>query len=220
MAIGDRIKAWRNALGLTQGEFAKRAGISKATLVGYEVGQRKPGTDALAALAGTGMNMTWLLTGKGEMLPKPCPAPDAGAAQSVEPGPEICRGVPLISWVQAGRWTEIVEGFDPGGTETWLPSPRKLSKKAFALRVRGISMEPRFQDGDIIFVDPEITPVHGKFVVARLGMENEATFKQLVEGDGRKFLRALNPDWPGPRLLPLDEDATIVGVVVGKYVGV
>jgi transcriptional regulator with XRE-family HTH domain len=73
MKINARIKAWRQALGLTQEEFAKRAGISKATLVGYEVGQRKPGAEALAAIARTGVNMTWLLTGEGEMLPRASP---------------------------------------------------------------------------------------------------------------------------------------------------
>ncbi len=52
---------------MTQDEFAKASGISKATLVGYEVGQRKPGYDALAAIAETGCNINWLLTGKGEM---------------------------------------------------------------------------------------------------------------------------------------------------------
>ncbi|RPE72510.1 helix-turn-helix protein [Tibeticola sediminis] len=74
--IADRIKAWRHALGLTQDEFSRRSGISKATLVGYEVGQRKPGSDALAAIARTGVDMRWLLTGEGEMLPKPAPDKD------------------------------------------------------------------------------------------------------------------------------------------------
>ena len=69
MELNDRIKAWRHALGLTQDEFARKAGMSKASLVGYEVGQRKPGSEALAAIARTGANMTWLLTGEGEMLP-------------------------------------------------------------------------------------------------------------------------------------------------------
>lgn len=61
------IKAWRHSLGMTQDEFAKASGIPKATLVGYEVGQRKPGYEALAAIAETGCNISWLLTGKGEM---------------------------------------------------------------------------------------------------------------------------------------------------------
>lgn len=67
--MADRIKSWRAALGLTQAEFAQRAGMPKASLIGYEVGQRKPGADALAAIAKTGVNVTWLLTGEGDMLP-------------------------------------------------------------------------------------------------------------------------------------------------------
>jgi transcriptional regulator with XRE-family HTH domain len=73
MELHERIKHWRHTLGLTQDEFAKLAGMSKATLVGYEVGQRKPGADALAAIARTGVNMNWLLTGEGEMLPREVP---------------------------------------------------------------------------------------------------------------------------------------------------
>jgi transcriptional regulator with XRE-family HTH domain len=67
--LAQRIKAWRHALGLTQDEFARRAGIPKRTLVGYENSEREPGSSALAAIAKTGVNMTWLLTGEGEMLP-------------------------------------------------------------------------------------------------------------------------------------------------------
>lgn len=81
MSIGERIKTWRHALGLTQDEFARRAGMSKATLVGYEVGQRKPGADALAAIAKTGVNMTWLLTGEGEMLPETRVSAEENASQ-------------------------------------------------------------------------------------------------------------------------------------------
>ncbi|MFZ5884926.1 MAG: helix-turn-helix domain-containing protein [Chloroflexota bacterium] len=69
MSIRDRLKEWRHALGLTQEQFASRAGIPKRTLIGYENGEREPGASALAAIARTGANMTWLLTGEGEMLP-------------------------------------------------------------------------------------------------------------------------------------------------------
>ena len=57
-------------------------------------------------------------------------------------------------------------------------------------------MEPKFHDGDLIFVDPEAAPISGRYVVVRLEGSHEATFKQLiVEGD-RQFLKAVNPDWP------------------------
>ena len=51
----------------------------------------------------------------------------------------------------------------------------------------------------------------------RLDDQAQATFKQYLEEDGRKFLRALNPDWK-PRLTPINGEATICGVVIGKWV--
>lgn len=98
----------------------------------------------------------------------------------------------------------VIDNFAPGDAEDWLPCPRKFGPHAFALRVRGISMEPRYHDGDIIFVDPDAHIEHGKYVVVLLDDEHEATFKQLVMESGQRFLRALNPDWPGPKLIPIN----------------
>lgn len=120
--------------------------------------------------------------------------------------------------MQAGDWGGIVDHLPPGDAEDWLPCPKRCGPRTFALRVRGISMEPKYQDGDIIFVDPDVAPSHGSHVVVRLGDEQEATFKQLVLEGSRRFLRALNPDWPGPKLIEIDGNATIVGVVIGKWV--
>jgi transcriptional regulator with XRE-family HTH domain len=67
MSLAHRLKAWRHALGLTQDQFAQRCGLPKRTVIGYENEEREPGSAALAAIAKTGVNMNWLLTGDGEM---------------------------------------------------------------------------------------------------------------------------------------------------------
>ncbi len=74
-------------------------------------------------------------------------------------------------------------------------------------------MEPKFQDGDLIFVDPEATCVHCSYVVARLDDDNQATFKQLIIESGQKYLKALNPSWPDPLIL-INGNCTLVGRVV------
>lgn len=148
----------------------------------------------------------WLLTGHGEAL------------SNIEEGPRIRGHVPLISWVQAGDWCEISDQFNPGEADCWFPCPRAHSRHTFALRVRGVSMEPKYQDGDIIFVDPEAPAEHGKNIVVRLEDEQEATFKQLVIEGNQRFLKAINPDWPAPKLIPVNSSATICGVVIGKWV--
>ena len=142
--------------------------------------------------------------------------PPAGTMDNnADPGPDI-RGLhPLISWVQAGEWSEISEGYVPPYESELLPCPVACSDETFVLRVRGSSMEPRFHEGDLIFVDPTVAAVNGRFVVVQLEEPNEATFKQLViEGD-RQYLKALNPDWPN-RIIEVNEAATICGVVVFK----
>ena len=122
---------------------------------------------------------------------------------------------PLISWVQAGAWTEVGGAFTAEDAEALLPCPVRCSDETFVLRVRGESMAPRFRDGDLIFVDPAVSPDHGRFVVVRGEDSNEATFKQLIVEGERKYLKALNPDWP-KRIIESDAAAAICGVVVFK----
>lgn len=159
---------------------------------------------------GMGKPMGWMDEyhyGIGEELP-----PEYGAA---EPGPDSYRLHPLISWVQAGEWTETVGNLEPGDAETYLPCPVTCSEETFVLRVRGVSMEPKFHEGDLIFVDPNVAAVHGKYVVVQLDESNEATFKQLIIEGNQQYLKALNPDWPN-RIIEVNTAATICGVVVFK----
>jgi SOS-response transcriptional repressor LexA len=137
---------------------------------------------------------------------------------NVEPAIDLPKVIPLISWVQAGTFAEAIDMFAPGDAEDWLPAPRKCGPRSFALRVRGISMAPRYNDGDIIYVDPDVAADHGRRVIVRLDHEAEVTFKELVIEGSQMFLRPLNPDWPGPKLIQIGAKSMICGVVVGKYV--
>lgn len=130
--------------------------------------------------------------------------------------------VPLISSVQAGSWTEIAEVMEINDAEDWLPCPVKHGRNTFCLRVEGESMKnpgfkPSYDPGDIIFVDPDRCAQPGDRVVVKLDDQLQATFKQYVEEDGRKLLKALNPDWR-PRYIDINGNASICGVVIGKWV--
>jgi len=155
----------------------------------------------------------WLAEGIG-----PKERQTASTDENTQPGPAMRAPVPLISWVQAGDWASVIDNFQPGDAEEWLPVPKKHGPRAFALRVRGVSMEPKYRDGSIIFVDPDRAADHGRNVVVRLDNEKEATFKQLVIEGSEKFLKPLNPDWPGPKLIPINGNATICGVVIGQFI--
>lgn len=141
---------------------------------------------------------------------------------NIESGPETKGIFPLISWVQAGAWEEIVDNFAPGDAEEWIASPVKVSAASFYLRVRGESMfDPAdhrsFREGEIVLIDPNCDAENGSFVVVRLDDDSEATFKQLVLEGGKKYLKALNPTWPN-RIFEVNGNATICGVVRSKIV--
>jgi len=124
----------------------------------------------------------------------------------LEQAPEI-RGkeVPVISWVQAGEFTEAVESWS---SDEWVDTSAPVHRHTFALRVKGDSMEPDFPAGVIIVVEPDLEPNPGDYVVVRNG-GGEATFKQLVRDGADWYLKPINPRYP---IKPLGS-SHIVGVV-------
>lgn len=99
---------------------------------------------------------------------------------------KLVRQIPIISWVQAGDWKEAVEEVATDYVFTDLPN-----QNMFALQVQGDSMEPKFNDGDIIIIDPDAECEHDAYVVVMNG-EGEATFKQLKIYKGVYVLHPLN----------------------------
>ena len=198
MSIGARVKKRRNELGMTQVNLSEQLGMAQQSLQKIESGITKNPRNIEKLAKALQCTPEYLRFGVGD-------------SDNVSPGPLVKSRLPLISWVQAGAWSEIQE-VSPLEAEHFM-CPVNCSEKSFVLKVQGISMEPKFLDGDLIFVDPEARPEHGSYVVARLDEENQATFKQLIIEGGQKFLKALNPNWPDP-LMPINGNCTIVGKVV------
>lgn len=85
------------------------------------------------------------------------------------------RMLPLIDSVHAGNWT----GFsDSISYEEYIPVLQDCSKDAFCLLVNGESMRPSLLDGDIVAVDPAVSPKPGDVVVAIHAGAEEATLKR------------------------------------------
>lgn len=140
-------------------------------------------------------------------------------ATNVTAAPEVAdteleiHMVPVISWVQAGAWTAIgYSEVDLSLSEIY-PCPVPCGPMTYILRVIGDSMIDEYRPGDMIFVDPEVAPVHGDDVVALLIDSGETTFKRLVEDGGQKFLKALNKNWPD-QYVKIDGNCSIIGTVI------
>lgn len=200
MDIANRVKKLRKALDLTQHQLAELVGVAQNSIQKLEKGDTKNPRNIEALARALQCTPEFLQFGISE-----------NKNNNVMPGPTIKNTAPLISWVQAGSWSEITEikAYD---AERFM-CPVNCSDLTFVLKVQGISMEPKFDEGDLIFVDPEAECIHGSYVVARLDDDNQATFKQLIIEGGHKFLKAANPNWP-EQLIPINGNCTLVGKVI------
>ena len=68
MTVGQRIKKLRQALDLTQQEFADQLGVSRGNIGAYETGKSNIGPAAFSLICKTfHVSESWLRTGEGEM---------------------------------------------------------------------------------------------------------------------------------------------------------
>ena len=207
--LGERIKAYREQLKISQKELADRCNDiddrsentrwSQPRIANYEKGNRTPDLEDIS-----------IISKALGILPEVL-AFDSNVSVIEE---KVYR-YPLLSPIQAGLWTDIksLEGFD--GYEM-IPSTVVASENSFYLRIEGKSMLPRFNEGDLVLIDPDILPTPGKFVAAING-DNEATFKQYKElgtrtpeGIPHFELVPLNPMFP--TLSSLNQEIRIIGV--------
>jgi transcriptional regulator with XRE-family HTH domain len=70
--FGDRVAGARDATGMTQAQLARRLGVKKATLVGWEDDLSEPRANRLSMMAGIlNVSIMWLLTGEGDGASSP-----------------------------------------------------------------------------------------------------------------------------------------------------
>lgn len=198
MTLAERIREAIQHSGKSQAQIATDTGKSPGAVTQWLDGSTKSlRADTAEALErATGYNAAWLVTGKGPKL--------AANVPNVALVPIGGRSIPLISYVQAGVWTGVIDTYQPGDAEEFLLTDLELSSNAFALEIKGDSMLPEFKPGDRVIIDPSVSPQPGDYVVAKNG-EDEATFKKYRprgindRGDTIFELVPLNEDYPSMR---------------------
>lgn len=207
MNIGIRVKNKRDALGLTQGQLAEKAGTSQQSIEQLEAGKTKRPRYLPELARALGVTIEWLLDGNVATIR------GDNFKYAGEYTPE--RRYPVLSSVQAGSWAEAVEAYSVDQVSEWLESGVHIQGDAFWLRVEGDSMTaPTGQsvaEGSYVLFDTGKDPINGSLVVAKLIDSNEATFKKLIIDGGQKYLKGLNPAWP---MIPINGNCKIIGVAV------
>lgn len=199
--LGENLKKIRKAKKMTQKELAQKSGVKQSVISDLETGNAKS-TGSILELANA-LSVTAEELKKGIF--------DEVSVTNVVP--VAPRMAPVLSWVQAGTFTNV-QSIDMSQVEEWLPLPDECTN-CFYLKVQGISNNPEFLEGDYILVDPDVyysDMQSGDMIVVR--KFEDATFKKLViETDGSRYLQALNPEFK-PNIIALDEDCHFVGQVI------
>ncbi|MDO8723327.1 MAG: XRE family transcriptional regulator [Syntrophales bacterium] len=200
--IGQFIREKREELGLSVRQLAERAGVSDVHIGYIEKSKRDPSFKVLSQVI-SALRMPWdqFLIETGYIQPSAAPAKMGQLNQ-----------IPLISWVKAGDWQEVCDIFEPGDADEWIETEIK-GKCVFALRVAGDSMEPEFNEGEILVIIPHVDIKPGDFVVVRIGKE-EATLKQLKKYGNTFVLHPLNPRYQDMEVKK--SEFQVIGKVVKK----
>lgn len=139
----------------------------------------------------------WLTFGKGSML-----AIESNVRPAIE---SKRRAIPVISKIPAGGAVEIVDAYHAGAGMEELVPDAEVSAYSFGLIIDGDSMQPRFNTGDKVIIDPAVHPRPGDFVAFKCNNghgEDGSTFKQYrprglnVQGQDYFELVPLNENYP------------------------
>ena len=102
--------------------------------------------------------------------------------------------IPVINKVSAGYPVDFDDfGYPVGFADDYVRCPDLHDGNAFAVRVVGDSMEPRFSEGDVVIFSPSSSVHNGDDCFVRFTMPHESTFKRVFfESDDKVRLQPLN----------------------------
>lgn len=206
----DRINQKMKELGLSQADVMRGTGAGRATVSGWINGSNAPSAKYLESLAKTlKTTSSWILNGKEDSDRKLDNSVSLDLVATV-------TYAPVISWVQAGDFTDMEAISNLAECEK-LPLVPGAGKRSFYLEVKGLSNAPYFEEGEKICIDPDyqLCDIHtGEMIVVKCN--DTATFKALISESNGYYLKPLNPNW-SEQVIPLNEDCVLVGKYVGSF---
>ena len=245
IVIGEKIRQYRLANGWTQQELGAKIGISKNAIGNYEKGFRSPKKNTMFDLAKA---FSISIDDLFPPVQKPSPSDIQTIYDKLEPPRqgkvltfaerqlkeqneeetkinEVSEKVIDLYQVEVVSETAAACGFNYGfgyddtDRET-IEVDEQPPRHDIATKVSGDSMQPDYQDGDILYlVDKGLTTYNGDLAVIAYG--DRSYFKKIYTENGRLRLVSLNDKYEDIILdFPPAEDTHIkIYAVVGVYRG-
>jgi len=205
--VGERIRELRGEM--QQVELAEKLAIHKNTMTNYERGERFPDVNILLKILEVfpDTNPSWLLTGEGSKK----------KSEPVQEGFVMFPRYELQVGAGPGRHIESEQIVDfVSFKEDWVQNFLRVPRKDLALlTVKGDSMNPTLNDGDMILVDLRASRIEDSAIYV-LEFEDALLVKRIQRKlDGSVVIKSDNQAYE-PEILPKErvESVRIVGRVV------
>lgn len=197
MVTPARIKSAREDLKLTKRELAKRIGVHESSINKYEKGLVDIPLSKISELARVLKVTEAYLMGweeKSEQPPQGLQIPVLGT---------VAAGIPISAVEDILDYEEVPQSWESQG-------------EFFGLRIKGDSMEPRMESGDVVIVRQQSDANSGDTVIVLVNGD-DATCKRLQKTDNGIMLVSTNSKYP-PMFYTNEEIATKPVVILGKVV--
>lgn len=195
MVTPARIKSAREDLKLTKRELAKRIGVHESSINKYEKGLVDIPLSKISELSRV-LNVTeaYLMGWEDEQKTQGLQIPVLGT---------VAAGIPISAVEDILDYEEVPQSWESQG-------------EFFALKIKGDSMEPRMESGDVVIVRQQSDANSGDTVIVLVNGD-DATCKKLQKTDNGIMLVSTNPKYP-PMFYSNEDIRTKPVVILGKVV--
>lgn len=180
---------------MSMSELARRVGIAKSAISRYFNGTRELPLNKIGDFASV-LHTTpdYLLGMEDKQPPQGLQIPVLGT---------VAAGIPISAVEDILDYEEIPQSWENQG-------------EFFALKIKGDSMEPRMESGDVVIVKQQSDANSGDTVIVLVNGD-DATCKKLQKTDNGIMLVSTNPKYP-PMFYSNEEIVTKPVVILGKVV--
>jgi hypothetical protein len=194
--MSNNLKKYLKINKVSRTQLSESLGISYSTISDWINGKSYPRIDKIELMANYfGINKSDLVEDHFEDIkPQGIKIPVLGT---------VAAGIPISAVEDILDYEEIPQSWQNQG-------------EFFALKIKGDSMEPRMESGDVVIVKQQSDANSGDTVIVLVNGD-DATCKRLEKTDNGIMLVSTNPKYP-PMFYSLEDIQTKPVVILGKVV--
>ena len=203
MNFKTRLKQLRNERGISQRQLAEFLKVAPSTISMYENGQREPNFEVLESLADFfNVDLNYLL-GKTNKTTKIILDSESSKGIKIPVLGTVPAGIPITAVEDILDYEEIPKSWENQG-------------EFFGLKIKGDSMYPTLENGDVVIVRKQSTADNGDTVIVMVNGD-DATCKRYERSDTGIMLIPNNNAY-APAFYTNEEIETLPLTIIGKVV--